>query len=70
MNQDYEEPIRTVFPGAVHHECVFHALQRAQQLVKDIYGNHYAETHPKAVTLKQHIYQAFKAKSKKTVNKR
>jgi transposase-like protein len=70
MNQDYEKPIRTVFPRAVHHECVFHALQRAQQLVKDIYGNQYAETHPEAVTLKQHIYQVFKAKSKKTVNKR
>ena len=70
MNQDYEVPIHSVFPGAVHHECVFHALQWAQQLVKDIYGNQYAETHPEAVTLKQHIYQVFKAKSKKTVNKR
>jgi transposase-like protein len=70
MNQDYEKPIHSVFPGTVHHECVFHALQWAQQLVKDIYGNRYAETHPEAVTLKQHIYQVFKAKSKKTVNKR
>lgn len=70
MCQDYDEPIRTVFPEAVHHECIFHALQGAQRLVKDVYGNNYAETHPEAVTLKEQIYEIFKAKSKKTVNKR
>jgi transposase-like protein len=70
MNQDYAQPIHTVFPDAVHHECVFHALQWVQRLVKDVYGNDYAETHPEAVALKQHIYKIFKAKTKKTVNKR
>jgi len=70
MCQDYDEPIRTVFPKAKHHECVFHALQWAQRLVKDVYGNNYAETHPEAVTLKEQIYEIFKAKSKKTVDKR
>jgi len=70
MCQDYDEPIRTVFPEALHHECIFHALQWAQRLVKDVYGNNYAETHPEAVTLKEHIYKIFKAKSKQTVNKR
>jgi hypothetical protein len=54
----------------VHHECVFHALQWAQRLVKDIYGNNYVATHPEAVSLKNQVYQVFKAKSKKTVNKR
>jgi transposase-like protein len=70
MCQDYDEPIRTVFPAAVHHECIFHALQWAQRLVKDVYGNNYAETHPEAVILKEQIYKVFKARSKKTVNKR
>jgi transposase-like protein len=70
MNQDYSEPIRTVFPGAMHHECVFHALQWAQRLVKEVYGNDYAQTHPEAVVLKEKIYRIFKAKSRKTVNKR
>jgi len=70
MNQDYSEPICTVFPEAVHHECVFHALQWVQRLVKDVYGNDYAETYPEAVALKQQIYKIFKAKTKKTVNKR
>jgi len=70
MNQDYSEPIRAVFPKAMHHECVFHALQWAQRLVKEVYGNDYAQTHPEAVVLKEKICRIFKAKSRKTVNKR
>ena len=70
MCQDYDEPIRVVFPRAVHHECVFHALQWAQRLVKDVYGNDYAETHPEAVTLEEQIYEIFEAETRKTVNKR
>jgi transposase-like protein len=70
MNQDYTEPIRTVFPKAIHHECIFHALQGAQRLIKKVYGHRYAQTHPEAVLLKEQIYAVFKAKSRKTVNKR
>jgi len=70
MNRDYSQPIRAVFPKARHHECVFHALQWAQRLVKEIYGNDYTQTHPEAVVLKEEIYRIFKAKSRKTVNKR
>jgi len=70
MNQDYDEPIRVVFPEATHHECVFHALQWAQRRIKEVYGSDYAHTHPQAVDLKEKIYAVFKAKSKKTVRKR
>jgi transposase-like protein len=70
MNQDYDQPIRAVFPQAVHHQCVFHALQWAQRRIKEIYGGDYARTHPEAVDLKEQIYGIFKAKSKKTVRKR
>ena len=70
MNQDYAEPIRAVFPEALHHECVFHALQGAQRLTKQVYGLDYAQTHPEAVALKEQVYKIFNAKSKKTVNKR
>ena len=70
MNQDYSEPIRAVFPGATHHECVFHALQWAQQLVKEVYGKDYAETRPEAVALKKQIYKVFDAKTRRTVDKR
>jgi transposase-like protein len=70
MNQDYSEPIRQVFSKTVHHECVFHALQWAQRLIKDVYGPDYAETHPEAEDLKQRIYKIFDAKTRRTVNKR
>lgn len=70
MNQDYSEPIRQVFSQAVHHECVFHALQWAQRLIKEVYGPDYAETHPEAEGLKQRVYKIFDAKTKRTVNKR
>jgi len=70
MNQDYTQPIRTVFPKAIHHECIFHALQGAQRLIKKVYGHRYAQTHPEAVLLKEQIYAVFKAKSRKTVKKR
>jgi len=70
MNQDYDAPVRAVFPDATHHECVFHALQWAQRLVKEVYGHDYAQTHPEAVALKEQVYKIFKAKTKKTVNKR
>ena len=70
MNQDYDEPIRTVFPRAKHHECIFHALQRAQRLIKDVYGENYAETHPEAEALKDKVYKVFKAKARKTVDER
>ncbi len=70
MNQDYADPIRQVFPQAKHHECVFHALQWAQRLIKEIYGHDYTQTHPEAQDLKEQIYKIFQAKSLKTVNKR
>ncbi|RLG43845.1 MAG: hypothetical protein DRN81_05740 [Thermoproteota archaeon] len=70
MNRNYDEAVHTVFPEAMHHECVFHALQWAQRCIKQVYGNDYARTHPKAVKLKKQIYRIFKAKSKKTVRKR
>jgi transposase-like protein len=70
MNQDYSQPVREVFPQAQHHECVFHALQQAQRLIKEVYGNDYAQTHPEAVDLKQRIYMIFDAKTKCTVDER
>ena len=45
----------------MHHECLFHALQQAQQHVKDAYGPAYAEQHPEAAQLKQQIYGIFDA---------
>lgn len=59
LRQDYGPVIAQVFPQAVHHECIFHALQNAQKHFKDIYGPNYALTHPEAALLKQQIYAIF-----------
>ena len=55
--------IAQVFPQAVHHECIFHALQQTQKHVKDAYGPDYVEQHPEAVQLKQQIYRIFDAET-------
>ncbi|MBC7084626.1 MAG: transposase [Firmicutes bacterium] len=70
LRQDYGALIAQVFPQAVHHECIFHALQNVQGYIKEAYGPHYAETHPEAEVLKQQIYHIFKARSKRTAQKR
>ena len=61
LRQDYGLVIAQVFPQAAHHECLFHALQQAQQHVKAAYGPDYAQQYPAAVQLKQQIYRIFDA---------
>ena len=63
LRQDYGPVIAQVFPQAIHHECIFHALQQAQRHVKDAYGADYAEQHPEAAQLKQQIYRIFDAET-------
>lgn len=59
LRQDYGPVIAQVFPSAVHHECIFHALQNVQKHIKDVYGSHFAESHPEAELLKLQIYAIF-----------
>jgi transposase-like protein len=61
LRQDYGPLIAQVFPQAVHHECIFHALQDVQKHIKHAYGPDYAEQHPQANQLKQQIYRIFDA---------
>ena len=70
QRQDYGPLIALVFPGARHHECIFHALQNVQDYFKEVYGADYAETHPEAEVLKQEIYHIFGARTKRTAQKR
>ena len=63
LRQDYGPVIAQVFPQALHHLCIFHALQDLQKHIKDVYGPHYAETHPPAEWLKQQIYRIFDAET-------
>jgi transposase-like protein len=70
LRQDYGPVIALVFPQAEHHECIFHALQNAQNHIKEVYGAGYADTHPEAGLLKQAIYDIFNTQSKSTAQKR
>lgn len=70
LRQDYGSVIARVFPQAVHHECIFHALQNVQAYFKEVYGDAYAETRPEAVALKQEIYAIFDVQTKRTAEKR
>jgi transposase-like protein len=70
MNQDYTEPLALVFPNAMHHECIFHALQYWHRCFKTTFGREYAQTHPDVFKLRQQIDHVFQAKTRRTVDKR
>jgi len=67
---DYGPVIAETFPQAVHHECIFHALQGWSKQFKQVYGADYAQIHPSAVQLKQAMQEIFRAKTKRTAQKR
>ena len=70
LRRDYGNDIAHVFPEAVHHECIFHALKDVSRSCHDIYGKNYAETHPEVEQLRQAIQHIFAAKTKRTAEKR
>ena len=70
LRQDYGGNIARVFPTAVHHECIFHALQDVGRTCRKLYGTDYAQTHPEVELLRQDIGQIFQAKTKRTAQKR
>jgi len=72
MNQDYAEPLQAVFPNAIHHECVFHALHalRWHRCFKTTFGREYERTHPNMFQLRQQVDRVFQPKTRRTVEKR
>jgi transposase-like protein len=66
----YAALLADIFPQAAHQECIFHALQELQRLIKTIYGPDYVQTAPQAAALKQAIYHIFAARSRRTAQKR
>ncbi len=68
LRVDYGPIIAQVFPKAIHHQCIFHALQQVGRHLKDIYGNDYAQT--QVETLRQEINLIFQAHTKRTANRR
>ena len=70
LDPAYGRVLPQVFPSAVHHECIFHALQQAFTHLTQIYGRHYLEKAPESVPLHDAIAQLFNAQTQKTVRKR
>ena len=70
MRVDYAALIAQVFPQAVHHECIFHALQEVHQHMREAYGKGYAETHPQVKGLREDITHIFHARTRRTAQSR
>lgn len=70
LRKEYGPAIEEIFSTARHHECIFHALQWAHRQLKDVYGSKYADTFPEVVKLKDAIDHIFKAKTRRTAEKR
>ena len=70
LRRDYGRVITKVFPQARHHECIFHALKWIQRQIKEVYGADYKTECPKAVELKESLYNLFQCKDKRTSQKR
>ena len=69
LRVDYGPLIVQVFPKAVHHECIFHALQDLDDHIKEVYGTAYAETYPEVEMLRQQVNQIFDACTKRTAQR-
>jgi transposase-like protein len=70
LRVDYGSLIAEVFPKAVHHECIFHALQQAHRHFRDVYGTNYPQTCPQADALRRDIDRIFEAQTKATAQQR
>jgi transposase-like protein len=70
MRTDYRDVVAQVFPQAVHHECIFHALQQVREHAKEAYGTNYAETCPEVERLLEEIDAIFDASTKRTAQRR
>jgi transposase-like protein len=65
----YESVIPEMYPGVVHHQCVFHAEQAASTMMRDKLGKEYRSI-PEAVTLWKAIIDVFRAGCRRTLIRR
>jgi transposase-like protein len=70
LREDYGPVIAEVFPGAEHHECIFHFEQAVGRSLREVYGKDYAAQHPEAEALRQQIVEIFRTGSKRTAQRR
>jgi len=70
LDPAYGRILPQVFPNAVHHECIFHAIQNALRQMTKVYGRHFQEKVPATVPLYEAVTRLFQAQTQKTVRKR
>ncbi|HEX7587955.1 MAG TPA: hypothetical protein VF478_06530 [Anaerolineae bacterium] len=70
LDPAYGRMLPQVFPNAIHHECIFHALQNASSQMTKVYGRYYLEKVPATVPLHDAITHLFHAQTQKTVRQR
>jgi hypothetical protein len=70
LDPAYGRMLPLVFPNAIHHECIFHALQSWSSQMTKVYGRYYLEKVPAVVPLHDAITNLFNAQTQKTVRKR
>jgi hypothetical protein len=70
LDPAYGRILPLVFPNAIHHECIFHALQNASRQMTQVYGRYYLEKVPETVPLHDAITNLFHAQTQKTVRQR
>jgi hypothetical protein len=70
MRVDYRDVVAQVFPKALHHECIFHALQELDEILKEAYGLNYVKTRPDVVALKEESVHIFAAHTRRTAQQR
>jgi hypothetical protein len=70
LDPAYGRILPQVFPSAVHHECIFHALQFWSSQMTKVYGRYYLEKVPEVAPLHEALTNLFNAQTQKTVRKR
>ena len=70
LDPAYERMLPQVFPDAIHHECIFHALQFWSSQMTKLYGRYYLDKVPAVVPLHEALTNLFKAQTQKTVRQR
>ena len=70
LDPAYGRILPQVFPNAIHHECIFHAIQNAFNQMTKVYGRYYLEKVPETAPLHEAITHLFQAQTQKTVRKR
>ncbi len=70
LDPAYGRMLPLVFPNAIHHECIFHALQFWSSQMTKVYGRYYLEKTPESVPLHEALTNLFNAQTQKTIRKR